>query len=229
MKLDSPLATAFFVSMMTARLLAASWLVAPELAPIASPYPELTESMDQFRLERFVHASNALLYAFLVIHYYSSPQAKLWSYMNFGPLLVVLCMHHIFEHMTHELLPKEGVMTLVGNTVWTTFAFCVYHLYAFHYGYYNVFYRLAGEPFFVFMAVVLEIMESHAGFGTNWTLGSPLLDDADRTGYLTVALSFPVRAGLFAGVNIMLGLIVHQFLQIHKEAAAALAKAGKTS
>jgi hypothetical protein len=73
MKLDSPLATALFVSMVTARLLDASCLVAPELAPIHSPYPDLTESMDQFRLERFVHVANALLYAVLIFHYYSSP------------------------------------------------------------------------------------------------------------------------------------------------------------
>jgi hypothetical protein len=224
MPLDSPVATAFFVAMMSARLLAASWLVVPELAPIASPYPELSENMDQFRLERFVHGGNALMYAFLIYHYSGKP--KLFNYMNFGSLLVVLCMHHIFEHLTHELLPKEGIMTLVGNTVWTSFTVCVYHVYAMKYGYYNVFYRLAGEPFFVFMAVSLEIIETHAGFGCNWTIGSPMLEDDVRTGYPTVAAGFTERALLFGGINVLLGVLVQQYFKIHKEAAAMLVKTG---
>jgi hypothetical protein len=90
----------------------------------------------------------------------------------------------------------------------------------------NVFYRLAVEPFFVFMAVFLESVESHAGYGTNWTLGNPLLEDANRTGYFTVALSFTVCATLFAGINVMFGVVVNQYFKVHKEAAAALAKVG---
>jgi hypothetical protein len=224
MSLDSSLAKAFFFAMMSARLLAASWLVVPELAPIPTPYPDLDQSMDQFRLERFVHGGNAVMYAFLVYHY--SKNAKLWNYMQFGPLLVILCMHHIFEHLTHELLPKEGTMTLVGNTVWTTFTVCIYHFYAMNYGYSKVFRRLAGEPMFVFMAVMLEIIETHAGFSTNWILGNPMLDDEVRTGYFTVALGFTTRALLFGAINVMLGIIGQAYFKIHKEAAAELAKAG---
>jgi hypothetical protein len=224
-ELDSPLASAFFIGMMSARLLAASWLVVPELAPISSPYPDLDQALDQFKLERFVHGCNGLMYAFLIYHYCSKP--KLWNYMHFGPLLIILCMHHVFEHLTHELLPKEGVMTLVGNTVWTSFTVCLYHIYAMNYGYYNVFCRLAAEPFFVFMALSLEVLETHLGFFTNWTLGNPMFfDDEARTGYPTVVFGFTERVISFGVINIMLGVLVNQYLKTHKEAAATLAKVG---
>lgn len=223
--LDSPLAKALFFAGMSARLLAASWLVAPEIAPIATPYPDLTIAIDQFKLERFVHGGNAIMYAVLI--YYYSTKPKLWNYMNTGPFLVILMLHHIFEHLTHELLPKEGIMTLCANTVWTSFTVVMYHAYALQYGYYNAFYRLAAEPIFVFMFVTLEMLETHIGCAINWTLGNPMLEDEVRTGYPTVVVGFTGRIALFGGVNVLIGLVVNQYFKVHKEAAASLTKNGE--
>ena len=84
---------------------------------------------------------------------------------------------------------------------------------------------LAAEPFAVFMAVFLEIFETHAGCGTNWTLGNfMLVEESARTGYFTVAMGFTERAILFGAVQVVLGLVVKEYFKVHKESAANLAK-----
>jgi hypothetical protein len=216
--LDSPPATAFFLAHTLARALAAQWLVVPELAFVPSLYPDLNQPMQKYLLERFVHTTNALLYSWLVLHYASKP--KMWSENKFGWLLLLMLSHHVFEQLTHEIFPKTDLAFLWGNTVWTTYAVIIIHSYCFVYGYYDTFLRLAAEPFFVFMAVVVEMTEAHLGFISNWTLGNPLREEEKRTGYLTTEHGMPYggRVALFLFVNLALGLVARQYFKVHEDA-----------
>jgi hypothetical protein len=98
------------------------------------------------------------------------------------------------------------------------------------YGYKAVFNRLAAEPFFVFLAIFMEVLETHAGCSTNWTLGNPVfVEDEKRTGYPTTAASFTERAVVFAGVNIVVGLLVKGYFTVHAEAKQELDKIENSS
>jgi hypothetical protein len=98
---ESPVSTTFFFVMTTIRALAAQWLVVPELALVGSLYPNLEDDIEKFRLERWVHCTNMILFAALIFNYSKNP--KLWEHMNYGYLLVILFLHHFFEYMTHEV------------------------------------------------------------------------------------------------------------------------------
>lgn len=159
MDLNSPLATVLYGATTATMAGLAQWFLLPEVG-----MPDMSFPTTAMNFERICHISSAFCFGNAAL-YYSQRKPKVFSEGHYGIFLIACMLQHVMEQAWHEI--GWGTMGEIQwqNKVMTSYGVAVYTLYTLtHGGPEPLFKKLSNQPVFVFLAMVMAMVETHGTY-----------------------------------------------------------------